>query len=195
MRIFAGIVLGLAAGTANAAEDCVNISDDESRLACYDAEYQPSQSTSTESSWSVSKEKSPIDDSVSVYLRTYSKEPIRGRLGRERDALLLIRCVENTTSMILQFGGHHMASLQQYGRVTLRIDDQDARRVRMNESTDNQALGLWNGGSSIPVVKRMFGHDTLTVRATPYSESPITTQFPITGLEEAIKPLREACHW
>ncbi|MDR5857933.1 hypothetical protein FZZ93_02510 [Halomonas eurihalina] len=195
MRIFAGIILGLAASTASAAEDCTDISNDERRLACYDAEYRSSSTVTNTSSWMVNTKTSPIDDSVSVYLRSDSKEPIRDRLGRKRDAQLWIRCVENTTSMIFQFADHHMADLNQYGKVTLRIDDQKARTMRLSESTDNKALGLWNGGNSIPVIKRMFGHDTLTVRATPYSQSPITTQFPITGLEDAIQPLREACHW
>ncbi|GEK71576.1 MULTISPECIES: type VI secretion system-associated protein TagO [Halomonas] len=182
-------------GAAQASEGCTDISNDQRRLACYDAEYRPAQEVSQESSWMVNESTSPIDDSKSVYLRVTSKEPVQDRLGRDVDAALWVRCMENKTSMVLQFGGHHMASLNQYGQVTLRIDDQQARTMRMNESTNNKSLGLWNGGSSIPVIRQMFGHDTLTVRATPFSQSPITTQFPITGLEEAIEPLREACHW
>ncbi|WP_176372167.1 type VI secretion system-associated protein TagO [Halomonas citrativorans] len=185
----------LLIGQAHAADDCVDISNDERRLACYDAEYQPSSVVAQESAWMVNNSTSPIDDSVAVYMRVFSKEPITNRLGRQADAELWLRCVENTTSMIFKFAGHHMADLNQYGQVTLRIDDQQARTLRMNESTDHSSLGLWSGGQSIPVIRSMFGKDTLTVRATPYSQSPITTQFPISGLEDAIEPLKEACNW
>lgn len=188
-------VVGLMSFSVQASEQCVGIADDERRLACYDAEYQPKGADSIESEWSVSTRTSPIDDSLSVFISAVSKDEISNRFGQRGEALLMLRCVENRTSMILSFAGNHMADLNQYGQVTLRIDDQQARTLSMDESTDNGSLGLWSGGQSIPVIQQMFGHDTLTVRATPFSGSPITTQFPITGLEEAIIPLREACNW
>lgn len=195
MKILTGIIAALAVGAAHAADDCIDISNDQRRLACYDAEYRPVDTVAQQSSWMVNTSTSPIDDSTSVYMRVSSKESITDRLGRPANADLWIRCNENTTSMIFKFAKHHMASLNQYGNVTLRVDNQQARTMRMHESTDNQAIGLWNGGSSIPVIRQLFDHDTLTVRATPYSESPITTQFPISGLKQAITPLREACNW
>jgi len=65
----------------------------------------------------------------------------------------------------------------------------------MDESTDNKALGLWSGGESIPVIKKMFGKKQLIARMTPFSESPITVEMDITGLDAAIEPLRTACGW
>lgn len=147
------------------------------------------------SSWIVNTSTSAIDDSRGVIMTSFSSDTIRSRFGQPRSAKLVLRCRENTTSLFLVFAGNHMTDHQQYGRVTVRIDDQDARTLRMNNSTDNRALGLWRGGQSIPVIRQMIGHDTVTVRATPFSESPITTQFPIDGLEEAIDPLRAACNW
>ena len=185
----------LFAASAQASEECAQLSNDTERLACYDSEYRPTVASTQSSEWLVNEEASPIDDSRSVYLSVSSTDEIRNRYGRPGHARLVVRCVENTTSMILTFANHHMTSHRQYGTVTLRIDDETAFERRMSESTDNKALGLWNGGSSIPVIRSMYGNDVLTVRATPYSESPITAQFPITGLEEAITPLREACHW
>ncbi|OBX36995.1 hypothetical protein A8U91_01343 [Halomonas elongata] len=192
--LMGSLALGLFPGV-HASEECAKISDNQSRLACYDAEYRPATTSDNTSDWYVREETSPIDDSRTVVLSTMSIDSIKDRLGRQDKAMMAIRCIENTTSIIFQFANHHMADLNQYGVVTLRIDDQDAFKRRMSESTDNKALGLWNGGSSIPVVKRLFDADTLTVRATPYGQSPITVQFPVGELKKAIEPLREACHW
>jgi type VI secretion system protein VasI len=41
----------------------------------------------------------------------------------------------------------------------------------------------------------MFGKSTMIVRITPFGENPFTATFNISGLEEAIVPLRQACKW
>ena len=105
--IFLAVYL-LASFQASASEDCANIVNDERRLACYDAEYQPSSTVSKESEWMVNQEVSPIDDSVSVYMRVFSKEPIPARFRGEGKAELWLRCQENTTSLLLNMAGHHM---------------------------------------------------------------------------------------
>ena len=197
MKFKWGIAIVMAGlGTAQASQECAEISDRNSRLACYDAEYRPSINRNTVSQWDTQTERSAIDDSVSVFVSVDSQEPIQGRFSRGKaPARLVMRCVENTTSLLFNFNDNHMTSHQQYGEVTLRIDDGRAFTRRMNESTNNRTLGLWSGGQSIPVIRDMFGADLLTVRATPFSESPITVQFPISGIEDAVAPLREACNW
>lgn len=150
------------------------------------------------SPWQVSEEVSPMDDSKNVYLVTRANEAQPGRYGRSvAHPTLYVRCVENTTALVLNMDGHFMASSQYHtwGHVDMRIDDQQAFTKSMRESTNNRSLGLWNGGNSIPVIRQMFGADQLTMRATPHGESPMTMTFDISGLEEEIAPLREACHW
>jgi type VI secretion system protein VasI len=87
-----------------------------------------------------------------------------------------------------------MADSGGYDRVTTRIDDLRAETRSWVESTNNEALGLWRG-SGISFIRSMFGHDVLLVQATPFNDNTIIIEFPITGVEDAIKPLREACHW
>jgi type VI secretion system protein VasI len=60
-------------------------------------------------------------------------------------------------------------------------------------SRDHASLGLWNEAASIPLIKSLFGAERLLVRARPYSEDAVTAEFAIGGLEDAAKPLREAC--
>jgi type VI secretion system protein VasI len=56
-------------------------------------------------------------------------------------------------------------------------------------------MGLWSGGQAIPLIKQMFGRKNFLVQATPFNESPLTLDFDIIGVEEAVKGLRTACDW
>ena len=105
-----------------------------------------------------------------------------------------IMCRENTTDLSIYFNGHHMSDYQ-YGTVTYRLDKEKAQKIKMVESTSNKHLGLWGGRKSIPFVKRMFGHSSLLIEATPYGENSVLAKFDIRGIESAIVPLREACNW
>ena len=107
---------------------------------------------------------------------------------------LVIRCVENTTALYFHFGGLFMSDLD-HGHVEYRIDKKKPSSRRFQESNDHEALGLWSGAGSIPFIKEMFGAEKLLIRATPHSESMVTGEFNIGGLEQAIEPLRKACHW
>lgn len=145
--------------------------------------------------WVVTEKTSPMDDSKTVRMLASSNESIPSRFGLGSDRInLRIRCEENSTEMYFQFSGHHMADIQGYGKVRMRVDEGDVFSRSMRVSTSNKALGLWSG-SGIGTIKRFFGGDTLVVQATPYGESQITVTFDLTGIEEEIQPLREACNW
>lgn len=182
---------------------CAAIKNDVERLECFDLIFSKSvivndedkSAEAVESAWHQRIDQSKIDDSKSVYLWTANVEPVSNEYGRNEPILLIIRCLENTTSMHFQFDRFFMADGQGAGRVTFRVDDREAFSLNLTESTDHRALGLWRGGVSIPFIKRIMDGDKLIVRARPYSGSFFTTSFNIAGLEEEVKPLREACHW
>jgi type VI secretion system protein VasI len=146
-------------------------------------------------SWAVEIEQSALDDSRRVILSLESNEPIRARHGQAQPATLFVRCEENTTSLFIHFAGHFMSDNRGGGRIDYRIDDRSPARVDARESNNNMALGLWRGGSAIPFLRDLFGGQSLYVRATPFNESRVEATFAITGLEDAIRPLREACNW
>lgn len=148
------------------------------------------------SPWSLSEWTSEMDDSPAASLRALSEGIYSGAYGgRSGPAYLHLRCLENTTTLQVRLNGHFLADSGGYGRVTYRVDDQQARTVDMRASTDNEWLGLWSGGRSIPVIQQMFGHEKVAMRITPHGESPTTITFPIAGLEDEIQPLRDACNW
>ncbi|MBC6442251.1 MAG: hypothetical protein GDA53_03840 [Rhodobacteraceae bacterium] len=143
--------------------------------------------------WRRQYETSPVDDSRTEYL-SLSGTSIRGRYSISRvTPTFQIRCQENSTHMYFHFDGHFMSD-HRHGHITYRIDKEKARTRKFEESNNNKSLGLWSG-SGIGFLKSLFDHDKLFIRATPYNENVVETTFNITGLREAIKPLRKACNW
>lgn len=132
-----------------------------------------------------------------MYMSIASDEPINcGRISGQAYATLYVRCLENTTSVFISTSCHLTSSqYTDYGDVDIRLDDSPARTISMDSSTSNDSLGLWSGGRAIPFIKTMIGKDVMLARFTPYAESPVTARFQISGLDEAIKPLRESCGW
>lgn len=201
-RVFwrGAFLLSLAVtGTAveAAPDDCLKISEDLVRLSCYDPElgYAPVvKEVRGAGEWSVQTETSKMDDSTNVYMQLRSTEQTNCPYKPGKHTLT-IACRENTTSLWIVFGRCFMSDNGGRGRVTYRIDSKPAATISMRESNDNSALGLWRGASAIPFLKKLFGGSKLLVQATPFSDSRVTAEYPIAGIEEAIKPLRAACHW
>lgn len=181
-----------------AQDQCVSVVDDKERLDCYDRAFKPKEPESTNSligKWTVHEDSSKLDDSKSVTLSVDSDEPVRGRFGGSEAGTLIVRCKENTTSLYIIWAGNFMSDLQGRGRVDYRIDTQPARHAGMDASTDNMALGLWNGGASIPLINKLMDANKFYVRATPFNESPVEMTFTVTGLKDAAVPLKTACGW
>lgn len=201
MRLVIMMLTLLVPVTSFAADgtSCAKIDDTGERLLCYDGVFRTETKTepaTASSNWTVHTQTSKIDDSPTVVLMLTSDDDFPGKYGNQRtNAEMTIRCMENRTSAFFQFGDHFMADNGDFGHVTFRIDDKPAFSRSLRESTDHGTLGLWDGGASIPFLKQLMEADQLVVRATPFSESPITTTFTVAGLAAAIKPLRDACKW
>ncbi len=145
--------------------------------------------------WVVSEDESAFDDSRTVVLSVESDDEIRGRFGPPGPASVYLRCMENTTVVYMVMNDLFLSDIQGFGKVEYRIDAGKAGSVSMTASTDNKALGLWNGGSSIPFIKRLLQGERAVFRATPLNESPVEFAVDLAGIETAVVPLREACSW
>ncbi|GAA3704107.1 hypothetical protein GCM10022421_08660 [Oceanisphaera sediminis] len=144
------------------------------------------------SNWLKQQGVSDVDDSPYVVLSTLSDERPKDRYGRTTWPSLVIRCLENTTAIYVDWERYLGIGDT---RVTYRIDDNKAVTRSWNISTDNQSVGLWRGGQSIPVIKKMIGSQKLLVRVTPYGDNAYTVTFYTAGLKEDLAQLRKACHW
>ena len=103
--------------------------------------------------------------------------------------------MENTPPLYLWLNDLFLSDIQGFGVVDYRVDDRKAASLHMEASTDNKALGLWNGTTAIPFVKSLLEGETVVFRATPFNESPVEFSFELAGLETVLPPLREACEW
>ena len=182
-------------------DDCSKITTDTERLSCYDKIFKPDQKAADtepqvdeeKKGWIISKETSKIDDSISYYLILFSDDFI-GEREKEHGAIA-IACPKKTTTIIFDAGENYLVNDGDYDRVTYRLDKEKAKTIPMGVANGHKAIGLWSGAKSIPFIKEMFGHDKMVVQITPYQKAPVTMEFSISGLEEAIKPIRQECNW
>lgn len=145
--------------------------------------------------WIVKTDVSSLTDDKNIFLSLLSENEVPGPYGGRGNGVIWIRCMENTKAVLIAFNDHFMSDNAGGGRVEYRLDDALATHSNFRESNDNKALGLWNGGSSIPFIKKMLGKKQLIVRATPFSDSAVTLTFDIAGIDNAIGSVRETCDW
>jgi type VI secretion system protein VasI len=189
----------IAQDSSKALRECSRIEDSVKRLACFDsmAEQsapQPNVSAPVEGTgeWQVASDVSKIDDSTRVTVVLRSAHDIPGRYGNTVRLNLVLRCQENKTDVMVHFGGHFMSDHAGGGAVTYRIDRKPAQSARFSQSTNHESLFA---PEPVALIKSLFGAQKLVIRAAPYNENAITAEFNVGGVENAVKPLREACKW
>lgn len=180
----------------DSATGCAEITSDDARLLCYDVLFRTTlNSQIPEMEWVVDIQTSQMTDEETVSLIVVSNESVDCSFGRQSRTSLILRCLENTTSAIFHTQCHMASGHGGYGNVTYRVGDNAPETREFEASTNNRALGLWRGAQSIPFIQDLLGQDRLLVRMTPYGSNPIEVSFNITGIDEEIVPLREACNW
>lgn len=184
---------------AAATSDCIKVTPDLDRLACYDREAGRTPSAteiSKQGKWYVTHERSKMTDQEDVFARLESDENVNCGWNKGAKIDLAIRCMDGKTSIYFVTGCHMTSSeYSRYGEIEYRIDNEKSQKVSGDASTDNRALGLWSGAKSIPLIKSIAGKSKLLVRMTPYSESSFTATFSIAGSDAVLKAVRQACKW
>lgn len=173
---------------------CAVTDGDLSRLECFDnlaqeknldgRQAQPT-AISGKGKWDVSVDVNPIDDSKTVILAL----PADSGKSRWGDAIFLIaRCKSNQTDLYIGWNDY----LGSKANVLTRMGDNKAATKRWDMSTTKKATFH---NKPITFLKEMLQSNKLVAQVTPYNENPVTAVFNTSGLENAIKPLRETCNW
>jgi type VI secretion system protein VasI len=187
--------------TAQDGSICALLADDRKRLDCYDllfkqAPAEPAKSatpdkpkTAGTGKWKVEEFISKLDDSTNVVVTVSAVKPFRGRYESYL-AALSVACREGETNAWINF-----QTTMTGGQLVYRVDKNPARRLEVRHSTDYKALGVWEHGEAIAFAGQLLNADLLLVRAIPHGEESVDIEFPVSGLDAAITPLRKACKW
>ncbi len=140
--------------------------------------------------WIYYKETDEFTDEVSHdVLLTADDTPTSGD-----KVAIIISCRENTTYMAVITHGEDLK--RTYGNdlweADYRIDDLKGNKFKVS-STDS-VFTPYPASKHITLIKSMFNHDKLRLRFRTYNGSETVT-FKITGIENEIKPIRQACGW
>lgn len=174
---------------------CTAIKSDLSRLDCFDGLARSSgliehtmlqESDNRTGNWRSNVTTNPLDDSKTVTLSLSSQ---KGGSRFDERPTLIVRCQSNTTEMYINWHEY----LGNEAEVISRIGDEPAQTKWWSISTDHVAT--FYPGNKIAFLKQLMNVDKFVAQVTPYNESPVTAVFEISGLEEAIIPLRESCSW
>ncbi len=197
-----GLILSAAATTnALASVDdkdvakCAAVENSVQRLSCYDTladDHDLSKKTVAtpiegKGKWSTSTKTDPLNDQ-SIYVAALVAESGQGRFGEQ--IVMIVRCNKNTTDLYINwesFLGTEEAI------VTHRVGKEKAVRQAWTVSTDHQSS--FYPVSPVSVLKKMATADSFVVSVTPYSESPVTATFDISGAENALTDIRKGCKW
>ncbi len=174
---------------------CTLIQNDFDRLLCYDAIADSlgwttvkatASPTSETGNWRVTDETNPIDDSRTVVLLLAAHE---GALAFGQRVMLLLRCLSKDTDVYINWNDH----LGTKAHVVTRVGQEQAARNEWSLSTNKQST--FYPSNDIAFIKKLLAGKRLVAQVTPHNESPITAIFDLTGIENAIVPLRETCGW
>ena len=202
MRLFGILIVALFFSSVAFAQDalrkdiaqCAVLAGELERLDCYDTiaknnnlagEQTQEHDITSKGEWDVDIEINPIDDSKTVVLSVGSSSGVSffGKPGA-----FVLRCKSNKTDAYISWGN----LLGPRAFVVSRIGKEEAKRKEWHLSTNRKSSFH---PTPVSFIKNMIGHDALVAQITPFGKSPVTATFNISGLENAIVPLREACGW
>ena len=143
--------------------------------------------------WLSKIDKSSFDDSKTVVLQLEAENKIQGWLTSVRPTLVLA-CRENKTLAYVNVEMAANPELGKYNSYTarMRIGSGTASKLIVDGSDNNEALFL---RKPITKIKNMLNRKTMLFAFTPFNARTAEIKFNITGLENAIKPLRKVCRW
>lgn len=149
---------------------------------------------SPQGKWDVHVRTSEMDDSKTVVLALDSENRVENWLSQTKRARLLIRCQENRTSAYVNTGMQANPELGNYNQAhaRIRLDKDEPKRVNMSESTDGEAL-FFPGSTRYP--KMMEGKTKMLFEFTPFNQSKVHFEFDLTGIDEVLPQVKEACGW
>jgi len=145
-------------------------------------------SAETAPTWQLNTTTNPADGSTTVVLYREAME-VRAH-STARDPILYVRCKSGATELYIDWHDYIPGATHQ---VTTRLDRSPTQARMWNLSRSNVAT--FYPDSPVDFLQALMEANRLYAEATPYNTAPVTALFDMTGLADAIGPLRAECGW
>ena len=200
------MILGLAclwpasvAGQVNLPQEiakCAAIASDLERLVCFDTlaraqgldrpQARPVP-TADVGAWQIRDQVNPLDDTRTVDLALVATS---GVAPDDRPVILNLRCQSGETEVYINWRSYLGSGAQ----IATRIGTGEVDRQRWSTSSNQQAT-FYPRNDAVAFIKALMTADRLVAQVAPSGGNPITAVFDTQGLDNAVKPLRQACRW
>lgn len=144
-------------------------------------------------SWSVNRSQSKMDDTPSIIVAKEAKYSVQTWL-KQITPILVIRCRENTTSLIFNAKSNFTPVYGEYDKASIRVRIDDGKAVSQywSESTDNDAAFAPN---AISLLRQMKDAEILRIEFNPFNSNPATVEFDLRGLKPHLEEVAKTCRW
>ncbi|SDY60179.1 Type VI secretion system VasI, EvfG, VC_A0118 [Jannaschia faecimaris] len=143
--------------------------------------------------WTLRQEAATVTDLTNVYLSVPSEEALT--CGPRRRASLILRCLEDQTSVYIAHDCATPPTDPDGWPVDLRLGDGPATRMLMQVDSQGEALGHWEHQAARILIERLLTADTLHLGFADADGIANRMHFPLSGLGSRLDTLKTACHW
>ena len=143
--------------------------------------------------WFLRSERSRFDGSQIVYAAPFAEDTVLDSHGLAYTPIIAVRCREGETSFFLTYGSLYLGLYT--NDVQYKVSGGKAEIESWNISTNSYAIGLWKGRRARTFVKSLFNKPSFIFRMIPAGENVVTSTFDISGIKDAVKPVRKTCGW
>lgn len=176
---------------------CHEQKDDAARLACYDEigarVTAVREAEKTGGKWRVTSRDSKFSDTPDVYVTLPADDTVNDLLAGEVRPVLWLACTDGKMTGYINFGFTIGGGKKQ---IEYRIDGSAPQTASLETSSDFQALGNFKNPDQLTeTLKLWFGSREFVIRTVSISNEPMVATFDLTGIEEAVEPLRQSCGW
>jgi type VI secretion system protein VasI len=179
---------------ATAARENVGKTADNSKKADQD-EALPEGWKRSAGKWLVQTEKDRMDDSITVVAMLQTNEALGSGFMASKGSIY-VRCARGKTDVLVNWGTQLAVK---YGvdhvEARVRVNDTPAVKAKWSKSTNGSLAGLWGQREAAPFALMLANASALAVETEVFPSGSRIASFDLTGMAEAIVPVRAACKW
>src|SRR5262249_23128523 len=143
-----------------------------------------------DSKWQFGTKTDKVDGSKTTGIALDSSDGLSGILGIKNKATLFARCRNNKTDVYVSWP--EFIGIGDSKEVKWRVDGQPVAVEWWMPSADGQAVFA---PAAVAFLKKLVGGQELVLSVGSFNKLPQALSFPISGADNAIKPVRDACKW